>query len=228
MAPFWYADAYKSNWSSFAGGNWLFNFPFCVLYIFSDMTGCTSSIMHMLVISIDRYLGIAKPLEQRNRSKSVVGLKIMGVWIISLAISSPVVFASLHDPINALPTPCLCEMGNEFIMVYGSIAAFFLPLAVMGVMMFLTARLLRKQAKWSQGKREGGGPRSRTVIKRHHPVTPPQVPQTRYFPVKSEPKKRWGNFSNMVHDFMTLNQNRIFWPRTAGTTCFYPTVAKRV
>ncbi|XP_055331943.1 5-hydroxytryptamine receptor 2A-like [Paramacrobiotus metropolitanus] len=165
------------------GGSWPLDFSMCVLYNFSDITGCTASIMHMCFISIDRYLGISRPLKQRNRSNSVIHLKIAFVWIITLAISSPVIFVSLHDPSNVLPTPCLCTMDNQYIMVAGSFTAFFLPLAVMAFMMGLTVKLLREQARWSEGKREAGGAvsRSRTAIKRRpQERAPPERCKARY------------------------------------------------
>ncbi|TNM90050.1 hypothetical protein fugu_004284 [Takifugu bimaculatus] len=44
------------------GGKWLFGEVFCNIFIGMDVMCCTASIMTLCVISVDRYLGITRPL----------------------------------------------------------------------------------------------------------------------------------------------------------------------
>ncbi|OQV18491.1 D(2) dopamine receptor A [Hypsibius exemplaris] len=152
---------------------WPFNFPTCVLYSFSDIFCCTASIMHMCMISIDRYMGISRPLTHRTRSvRFDIGMKILGVWLVSFAVSCPVIFVSVfHDRATVLsPLDHQCNLSNKLIMIIGSLLAFFIPQLVMGIMMTKTLLLLRKQAKWSAGKRGTTYQAPRIVCKR--PSTP--------------------------------------------------------
>ena len=79
-------------------GYWPFGLVLCNVWQVSDVVMCTSSIMHMCSISLDRYMGIRYPIKTRNRSRLLVGVKIGAVWIISLAIASPLVVLATYWP----------------------------------------------------------------------------------------------------------------------------------
>ena len=57
-------------------GYWPFGLIVCDIWQVSDVMMCTSSIMHMCSISLDRYIAIRRPLLVRNKSRTVVGIKI--------------------------------------------------------------------------------------------------------------------------------------------------------
>ena len=119
---------------------------------------CTSSIMHMCIISLDRFKCIRDPLSIRHRSKWSVAARILAVWAFAISISSPLAVLAIFRPADILNSKPLCIISNPNFLVYGSIAAFFLPLMVMLITYSLTIKLLRQKA--SEIENSGGLRRS--------------------------------------------------------------------
>ena len=67
------------------------------------------------------------------------------VWLISLAIASPIILLSILDPQNVMNDDQQCGIFNNYFLVYGSLAAFFIPLVIMLLAYALTIRLLSLQ-----------------------------------------------------------------------------------
>ena len=69
-------------------GNWYFGSIFCDVWAAVDVLCCTASIMSLCVISVDRYIGVTRPLNYYSivtTKRSTVLCLI--VWVASLAIS---------------------------------------------------------------------------------------------------------------------------------------------
>lgn len=131
---------------------------------------CTSSILHLCSISLERYLAIRNPLKSRNKSKSIVLLKISLIWTAAAAISSPVTVLGILDESNILNNR-QCMLKNNGFIIYGSILAFFIPLVIMVVSYGLTIRLLRKQSRLydpNGNVAQSGQPILRRVKTRRH------------------------------------------------------------
>ena len=127
---------------------------------------CTSSILHLCTISLERYLAISSPLSLRNKSKVIVMLKIVLVWAFSLAITSPITILGIVDHRNILNNH-ECALTNRDFIIYGSTGAFFIPLGIMVITYGLTIRLLHKQSKMcGLGKDKEGQPIIRRSISR--------------------------------------------------------------
>ncbi|KAL5005114.1 hypothetical protein ScPMuIL_018570 [Solemya velum] len=125
---------------------WLLGPVLCDLFVTADVLMCTSSILHLGTISLERYIAIRAPLTSRNKSKTVVILKIILIWATALAITSPITILGFVDERNVLNNE-LCVLNNEEFIIYGSMFAFFIPLAVMVLAYSLTIHLLSQQAK---------------------------------------------------------------------------------
>ncbi|XP_045200212.1 5-hydroxytryptamine receptor 2C-like [Mercenaria mercenaria] len=151
-------------------GYWRFSHVLCSVYTTSDVLMCTSSILHLCSISLERYLAIRNPLKSRNKSKSIVLLKISLIWAAAAAISSPVTVLGVLDESNIFNNRQCTLTNNEFI-IYGSILAFFIPLIIMVVSYGLTIRLLHKQSKLydpNGNVAQSGQPILRRVKSRRH------------------------------------------------------------
>lgn len=120
------------------------NIVLCDFFVTLDVLLCTSSILHLCTISLERFLAIRSPLASRSRSKTAVRIKIVLVWFISLAISSPIMILGFVDENNIL-SHNQCVLQNQHFRIYGSVSAFYIPLVIMMIFFGLTIRLLRIQ-----------------------------------------------------------------------------------
>lgn len=142
----------------------------CSVYTTSDVLMCTSSILHLCSISLERYFAIRNPLKSRNKSKSIVLLKISLIWAAAAAICSPVTVLGVIDETNILNNR-QCMLKHNGFIIYGSILAFFIPLVIMVVSYGLTVRLLRRQSRLYNPTRnmsQSGQPILRRVKSRRH------------------------------------------------------------
>ena len=77
----------------------------------------------------------------RNKTKTMVALKIAFVWIISIVICSPLCIMGYMDYSNVYNNNYCIPAIREFVL-YGSIFAFFIPLGIIVVTKTLTIRIL--------------------------------------------------------------------------------------
>ncbi|XP_067850729.1 5-hydroxytryptamine receptor 2B isoform X1 [Heptranchias perlo] len=121
----------------------------CPVWIFLDVLLSTASIMHLCAISLDRYIAIKRPIQHsRFNSRAKVLVKITVVWLISIGIAVPIPIKGLQDETYTfINKTCLLKIDIfKNFMIFGSLAAFFIPLAIMMVIYFLTIQVLRKKA----------------------------------------------------------------------------------
>ncbi|CAF4103698.1 unnamed protein product [Rotaria sp. Silwood2] len=131
-------------------GFWILGPALCDLWIFLDVCSCTSSIMHIVVISIDRYLAINDPLNTRNRQqKCKILLLIILVWLIAILLSSPMIVLGAINPYNIF-IDGQCLINNQFFVIYGSVVSFVIPLIIVIIMYTLTVRRLKEQIRQCQ------------------------------------------------------------------------------
>uniref|UniRef100_A0A672ZMQ9 5-hydroxytryptamine receptor 7 n=1 Tax=Sphaeramia orbicularis TaxID=375764 RepID=A0A672ZMQ9_9TELE len=128
------------------GGQWIFGQFFCNVFIAMDVMCCTASIMTLCVISIDRYLGITKPLTYPVRQNGCCMAKmILSVWLLSASITLPPLFGWAQNVNDGR----VCLISQDFgYTVYSTAVAFYIP---MSVMLFMYYRIYRA-AKLSAAK----------------------------------------------------------------------------
>ncbi|GCC23229.1 hypothetical protein chiPu_0001623 [Chiloscyllium punctatum] len=127
----------------------------CPIWIFLDVLLSTASIMHLCAISLDRYIAIKKPIQHsRFNSRAKVLIKITVVWFISIGIAVPIPIKSFQEETNTLMNKTCALKIDTFknFMIFGSMAAFFIPLAIMIVINVLTIHVLRKKAHLIKAK----------------------------------------------------------------------------
>ena len=145
----------------------------CDVWQLSDVVMCTSSIMHMCTISLDRYAAIRDPLHSRAaRARPITfWAKITAVWLVSVVIGSPLIVVGVLSPGDLLSEDGQCAIVNAYYLVYGSLAAFFGPLTIMLVTFVLTVRLLEREATQLAADGNGGMRRCTADRKAHPPLT---------------------------------------------------------
>lgn len=131
-------------------GRWLWGKQLCKMWLTCDIMSCTSSILNLCAIALDRYWAITDPINYANkRTLKRVVYQIIGVWILSLAISSPPILGwnDWPDEFTA-DTPCQLTSEPGYV-VYSSLGSFFIPLVIMTIVyikIYIAARQrLRKR-----------------------------------------------------------------------------------
>ena len=131
-------------------GSWRLPMLVCNLYVFLDVLLCTTSIWHLTIVSIDRFLHISRPFRSRKRSKLKTFLTILGIWSFSIGFSCTILILGFADERNILilvdEQRRYCTLNNRSFIIYGSIICFCVPCILMLVTYSLTIRLLQKEA----------------------------------------------------------------------------------
>ncbi|XP_043920019.1 5-hydroxytryptamine receptor 7-like [Protopterus annectens] len=116
------------------GGEWLFGKVFCNVFIAMDVMCCTASIMTLCVISVDRYLGITRPLTYPARQNgSLMAKMVFIVWLLSASITIPPLFGWAKN----VTIERVCLISQDFgYTVYSTGVAFYIPMTVMLIMYY--------------------------------------------------------------------------------------------
>ncbi|KAM6295796.1 D(2) dopamine receptor isoform 1-T1 [Aegotheles albertisi] len=130
-------------------GEWRFSRIHCDIFVTLDVMMCTASILNLCAISIDRYTAVAMPMLYNTRysSKRRVTVMIAVVWVLSFAISCPILFGLNNTDENE------CIIANPAFVVYSSIVSFYVPFIVTLLVYVQIYIVLRKRRKRVNTKR---------------------------------------------------------------------------
>ncbi|KPP74699.1 alpha-2Da adrenergic receptor-like [Scleropages formosus] len=119
-------------------GYWYFGSKWCAFYLALDVLFCTSSIVHLCAISLDRYWSVTKAVSYNmKRTPRRIKCMIAVVWVISAVISFPPLIMTKHDEQE-------CLLNNETWYILSScLVSFFAP----GVIMILVYCKIYRVAK---------------------------------------------------------------------------------
>ncbi|XP_059146584.1 5-hydroxytryptamine receptor 1-like [Physella acuta] len=139
------------------GGAWILGPIVCDMWTTTDVLLCTSSILNLCAISVDRYFVITRPFQYAiKRTPKRMGLMVLIVWSLSAVISIPPVFGwkSPHRPFE-------CMISNDIgYQIYATLCAFYLPLIVMICIYFriwrVSSKIAKSEAKTKIGSFERG------------------------------------------------------------------------
>ncbi|XP_063062384.1 dopamine receptor D2a [Engraulis encrasicolus] len=134
-------------------GEWRFSKIHCDIFVTLDVMMCTASILNLCAISIDRYTAVAMPMLYNTRysSRRRVTIMISIVWVLSFAISCPLLFG-----LNSTATSeeeGQCVIANPAFVVYSSIVSFYVPFIITLLVYVQIYVVLRKRRKRVNTKR---------------------------------------------------------------------------
>ncbi|NXI06308.1 DRD2 protein, partial [Pachycephala philippinensis] len=133
-------------------GEWRFSRIHCDIFVTLDVMMCTASILNLCAISIDRYTAVAMPMLYNTRysSKRRVTVMIAVVWVLSFAISCPLLFG-LNNTGEGYEKECI--IANPAFVVYSSIVSFYVPFMVTLLVYVQIYIVLRRRRKRVSTKR---------------------------------------------------------------------------
>jgi len=138
----------SSRW--FLGAGW------CDAWTSFDVLCCTSSILHLVAISLDRYWAVTRVDYIHNRSASRIWLMVGLSWALSAVISVPPLFGA-GDPQRDPDTTGICTINhNRGYAVFSTVCAFYLPLLAMMIIYARVYRAARSRIRKQQFQRGHG------------------------------------------------------------------------
>lgn len=160
-------------------GVWIFGSLWCSVWLAVDVWTCTASILHLVVISLDRYIAVTHPITYPNIMTSKrAKLLILGAWILSFVICFPPLVGwnekdtdDSNESNNALNISSVSVMTTEDVkemmnrcfpkceliqdpgyVIYSAVGSFFAP---MSIMLFFNWRIYRTATKTTKAIRQG-------------------------------------------------------------------------
>ncbi|CAF2875135.1 unnamed protein product [Rotaria sp. Silwood2] len=114
--------------------SWKLGLILCDLWVSSDVLLCTSSILNLTCISVDRYMAITRPLTYTAyRSKFLARVMILLVWIVSVVITCPPIFGWRDsNRQHTVEHEHRCELNTaRGYVVYSALGSFYIPAVIM-------------------------------------------------------------------------------------------------
>ncbi|KAM6975861.1 LOW QUALITY PROTEIN: alpha-2B adrenergic receptor [Tautogolabrus adspersus] len=136
-------------------GYWAFSSIWCEIYLALDVLFCTSSIVHLCAIALDRYLSISRPVSYgTKRTPLRIKASIVVVWLISAVISFP--------PLLTLDKSKggngVCELNSErWYILYSTIGSFFAPCVIMILVYARIYQIAKKHTRHPPGHKQKAG-----------------------------------------------------------------------
>ncbi|XP_051765847.1 alpha-2B adrenergic receptor [Ctenopharyngodon idella] len=140
-------------------GYWYFESFWCEIILALDVLFCTSSIIHLCAISLDRYLSISRPVQYATqRTPRRIKAAIVVVWLISAVISFPplVSMNKTQEQKNGCGPECKLNEDVWYIL-YSSIGSFFAPCLIMILVYVRIYQIAKKHTRCPPGEQRKDG-----------------------------------------------------------------------
>uniref|UniRef100_A0A673MUA3 Alpha-2B adrenergic receptor n=1 Tax=Sinocyclocheilus rhinocerous TaxID=307959 RepID=A0A673MUA3_9TELE len=146
-------------------GYWYFESFWCEIFLALDVLFCTSSIIHLCAISLDRYLSISRPVQYATqRTPRKIKGAILVVWLISAVISFPPLVSMNKTPLAKDGVCPQCKLNEDiWYILYSSIGSFFAPCLIMILVYVRIYQIAKKHTRCPPGE-----PRKDCVIGGHN------------------------------------------------------------
>ncbi|XP_072113201.1 alpha-2C adrenergic receptor [Mobula birostris] len=169
-------------------GYWYFGTAWCDIYLALDVLFCTSSIVHLCAISLDRYWSIIKAVEYNlKRTPRRIKGAIVTVWVISALISFPPLL-SRDRTLEEDQTYPACRLNDDtWYILLSCVASFFAPCVIMVLVYVRIYQVARHRTRGMSVKRDppegssqteeaAGGPRAPEDRQNGHCSRPGEEP----------------------------------------------------
>ncbi|KAL3050455.1 hypothetical protein OYC64_012478 [Pagothenia borchgrevinki] len=125
-------------------GYWHFGKVWCEIHLALDVLFCTSSIVHLCAISLDRYWSVSQAIEyNRRRTPRRIKCTVLIVWVLAAIISFPPLITMKKD--EGKEDRPECKINEEkWYIIFSSTASFFAPCVIM-IMVYVRIYLIAKK-----------------------------------------------------------------------------------
>ncbi|KAF7230296.1 alpha-2 adrenergic receptor [Nothobranchius furzeri] len=133
-------------------GYWYFGKVWCGIYLALDVLFCTSSIVHLCAISLDRYWSVTQAVEYNlKRTPRRIKCTIVIVWLVSAFISSPPLLSiDSNGDFRLRPE---CELNDDtWYILSSSTASFFAPCLIMVLVYIRIYQVAKTRTRTMSGK----------------------------------------------------------------------------
>ncbi|KAM8831469.1 5-hydroxytryptamine receptor 1B-like [Spinachia spinachia] len=135
---------------------WTLGQVMCDIWLSSDISCCTASILHLCVIALDRYWAITDAVEySKKRTMGRAAGMIATAWVIAISISLPPFFWRQVRAEEV--TSCNVNTDHIFYTIYSTFGAFYIPtlllIALYGRIYVEARKRILKQGRNKPGKR---------------------------------------------------------------------------
>ncbi|KAM4626009.1 5-hydroxytryptamine receptor 1B [Polymixia lowei] len=135
---------------------WTLGQVVCDIWLSSDITCCTASILHLCVIALDRFWAITDAVEySKKRTPTRAAGMIVTAWVIAISISLPPLFWRQVKAEEL--TSCNVNTDHIFYTIYSTFGAFYIPtlllIALYGRIYVEARKRILKQSPKKAGKR---------------------------------------------------------------------------
>ncbi|XP_053306325.1 alpha-2A adrenergic receptor [Spea bombifrons] len=139
-------------------GYWYFGKVWCEIYLALDVLFCTSSIVHLCAISLDRYWSITQAIEYNlKRTPRRIKCIIFIVWVISAVISFPPLITIEKE--SGKEEDPRCKINDEkWYIISSSIGSFFAPCVIMVLVYIRIYQIAKRRTRVPPRQRSNGEP----------------------------------------------------------------------
>jgi hypothetical protein len=126
---------------------WIFGQSFCSAWLALDVLCCTASIMALMAVSIDRYIGVTRPLNYSSimTTRRTIYLIII-VWTVSILTSVVPLFGLTDQGQNSHHGSETCEVNkNTFYTIFSSLISFYIPVIILLILYSRVYQEAKKQ-----------------------------------------------------------------------------------
>lgn len=138
--------------------NWELGVTLCDFWISVDVLVCTSSILHLVAIALDRYWSITDIYYTQNRTPRRIFTILLVIWVLSLLISLAPQFEFLHLKdkgfVSRVKDQKVCLISQDIAyQVFSTSTAFYIPLCAIIIVYYKIMRAAKKRFRRERDRR---------------------------------------------------------------------------
>ncbi|XP_075932023.1 alpha-2A adrenergic receptor-like [Anarhichas minor] len=135
-------------------GSWYFGKVWCEIYLALDVLFCTSSIVHLCAISLDRYWSVSQAIEYNlRRTPRRIKCTVFIVWVLAAIISFPPLITMKKD--EGKEDSPKCKINDEkWYIIFSSTASFFAPCVIMIMVYLRIYQIAKNRTRAQPGERQ--------------------------------------------------------------------------